>query len=135
MKKSIILLALCLALTVGLSAFDFVGTWDLYYDWGCNNTYASTEITINSDGTFTWDSSTAGYWYEEDGCKIIFQFDGGTTYAGTKVGRAMLGMMGLTDGTTVNGCWYAVRQISGIPSADANPRDASGAQIGIGHKD
>jgi hypothetical protein len=128
MKKSFVFLALTLVMAISLSAWTFEGTWNLYYDWGCNNSYSSTTMTINSDGTFTSGTSLAGEWFETDDCKIIFQFSNGTTYSGTKVGRVMLGMMATTY-STLRGCWYAVRQHDNpiTVSADGISRDASGS--------
>jgi len=130
MKKSFVFLALTLVLAISLSAFPFEGTWDLYFDWGCNNNYSSTTITFSdTDNTFTCGSTLSGEWFETDDCKIIFQFSNGTTYSGTKVGRAMLGMMATTS-SSLTGCWYAVRQHDNpiMVSADVISRNAAGSQ-------
>jgi hypothetical protein len=135
MKKSFVFLALTFVLAIGLSAATFEGTWDLYFDWGCDNNYSSTAVTINSDGTFTCGTSMSGEWFETDDCKIIFQFSNGTTYSGTKVGRAMLGMMA-TTWSTLRGCWYAVRRHDNPQaiSVELYPKKVDGSSSTIPHK-
>jgi len=132
MKKLFILIGLSLVLTIGLSA-QFTGSWTLHYDWWCNNTYPTATLVI-SGGPTTGTFSCAGFtgdWYSEDGSKIVFIFGNGTTYSGTRVGGAMLGMMTTVFTNSTQGCWYANKNLNPVTtSADGNPKDVSGESTG-----
>lgn len=131
MKKLLILIALSVFLTIGLSA-QFTGSWTLHYDWWCNNTYPTTTLVINggpTTGTFSCGGFT-GDWYSEDGSKIVFIFPNGTTYSGTRVGGAMLGMMTTVFATSTQGCWYAESNTVYV-TADANPKNVAGESTGV----
>ncbi len=85
-----------------------VGKWELYYYWiGNPGPYGNTEMTVNSNGTWTSAQSYTGLWVEVDGT-ILWQFDGSkVTYAGNIAGDAMVGAMSTFAG--MNGYWYATK--------------------------
>jgi hypothetical protein len=108
MKRISTILCFLLVLSVGMFAQSAVGTWNYYYDWGCNGGYGSSTITIKSDGTFSCGVYN-GKWYQVQGQIIwVFSVSNATTYSGTIVGGAMLGMMENNTGQT--GCWYCTKQ-------------------------
>ena len=109
MKKFLVVLFCVGVLSVGLSAAQtFEGTWDFYFDWGCNGSYAHVTITFKNDGTFKTSENLTGKWYQLEN-QIIWEYTNGTTYEGTKVGAAMLGMMTTTQNS--QGCWYCVKKL------------------------
>lgn len=130
MKRSLLLISLALLLVVGLSAESFTGTWDIEYCWGCGATeYQSATITFTGTtyGTFTCGTYT-GSWHSSDGCQITFEFENGTTYSGTKVGKSMQGMMN-TVGTS-RGCWYAIKRVAYPAVSILNIAGQNGGSIG-----
>lgn len=106
MKKFLVIVC-TMVLSLGLYATSVVGTWNYYYDWGCNGGYSTTTITFNTNGTFTA-GSLSGKWYQVES-QIIWEFKNGTTYAGSKVGGVMSGMMA-TTWSTLKGCWYCTKK-------------------------
>jgi hypothetical protein len=123
--KKFLAVVCTLVLSAGLyAATSVVGTWNFYYDWDCNGGYASTTITFNNNGTFTSQSYT-GTWYAVES-QIIWKYPSGTTYAGSKVGGVMSGMMA-TTWSALKGCWYCKKQayVSMAPKAEEN-LDATG---------
>lgn len=105
MKKIFLILSFVMVLSLGIFAQNAVGTWNYYYDWSCNGGYGSTTITFNADGTFTSTPYT-GKWYMVQGY-IMWIYSSGTTYSGTIIGGAMVGMM---NANTMTGCWYCSKQ-------------------------
>lgn len=91
-----------------------VGSWKMFYDWGCDGGYSSTTWTINANGTFTTPSYT-GKWIQNGGVIILLYNSSTTVYAGNVNGSAMVGAMTTFSGLT--GCWYATGP--GAPSATA----------------
>ncbi|MCU0286699.1 MAG: hypothetical protein MUF15_09890 [Acidobacteria bacterium] len=109
MKKLLMLVFCILVLGLGLSAQSFVGTWDFYYRWGCDGAYTQTTLTFNADGTFSSGTTLSGKWYQIENSSIIWEYTNGTTYAGSRVGYVMSGMMMYTPSPTT-GCFYCVKQ-------------------------
>jgi hypothetical protein len=85
------------------------GNWKLYYKATTSTSYASTDMTFKSGGTWSMPSfGYTGQWVEESG-EMIFNFDSSKTiYAGNIVDGAAVGI--LTTFTGVNGFWYLLRQ-------------------------
>jgi hypothetical protein len=88
-----------------------VGTWNLYYSWGCTGTYsggADTQTTLNDDGGLVGPYDAQGGWHES-GDVITLQWTGATVvYSGVVAGDLMSGLItGGPNGST--GCWYATR--------------------------
>ena len=90
---------------------SFLGSWMLFYDFSCSDTYSQTEIVFDADGTFTLtEFSDSGTWVLE-GDQITFIFTNGFSYYGTRNGDYM---EGTNDG---NGCWYGTK-IEGTDSIE-----------------
>ena len=101
------------------------GAWVLHYSWGCTSSYAQTNLTLNTDGTFV--GSLSGKWRLRDGT-LMLSFDSGPAkYGGTIDGNVGSGAMSTFAG--LNGCWYLVRQgTAGIEAeAAVQEYDAAGA--------
>lgn len=91
------------------------GDWTLYYDWGCDGTYSSTTITLNTDRTFSTGEGSAGKWALIAGI-VTFQFDTvKTTYSGTRASRAVTGVSSVFNG--LNGCFNMIQGVSLAPHA------------------
>ena len=83
------------------------GNWTLHYDWACVGKYGTAAMTFNAGGTFS-SPPYVGHWSQHDG-QIVWRFDTGfeTTYEGSAIDNAMVGISTTFAGT--NGCWYALR--------------------------
>jgi len=109
-----------------LMATSVAGTWDLYYDWGCNGNYSHTTITFTGSGGYYSCSTGGGYSGEcyqmDEEVHIQFCYSASLQvfYVGNKVGGVMTGMM--LNQNNVKGCWYMVKQgytsLSTLPSRD-----------------
>ena len=81
-----------------------VGTWNVFFDWGCNGSPGQFTITFNSDGS----TSTGGSWAEVAGMLMFNWTSGPAVYSANVAGGSMTGMMTTFTGT--NGCWWALSQ-------------------------
>jgi hypothetical protein len=83
------------------------GLWTLHYDWDCDGTIGSTDLTLNSDNSFTTGEGHSGTWTQTDNL-IVFTFTGGTgtVYTGYIAGPVMAGTSDTNIGLT--GCWEAL---------------------------
>ena len=83
-----------------------LGTWSLFYTWGCEGNGGVEVATFLENNKFT----TGGQWYGTftyDGTNIAFTFSNGTRYSGKVSNNStyMNGTMVDTNGYT--GCWDA----------------------------
>lgn len=63
-----------------LAPISFVGSWVLYWSWGCGTRY-TVSFVINSDGTFSDAFGETGQWTQNKAQNLIlFHFDGRTDY-------------------------------------------------------
>jgi len=93
---------------------DITGTWDLYYDWGCDGVYSGpAELNFHADNNFTlteYSDSLFGTWTIA-GTRVEGIFDDypNSHYTGTldSTGDYIDGTMDNLDNMT--GCWYAER--------------------------
>ncbi len=80
-----------------------LGDWTLNYDWGCDGSYSSTTINLNSNKSFSTSEGLSGKWVLVAGM-LMFQFDTlTTTYSGTRASRSVTGISS-TFGS-LNGCF------------------------------
>jgi hypothetical protein len=91
---------------------SIVGTWTYKYSWGCGSSYSTSTIIFYSNGTFSYSSYT-GTWKMVSG-DIIWEFSSGTTYAGSKIGSNVQGMMVSYSGLT--GCFYLIHSSTSTSS-------------------
>ena|GEM_PF-493480 len=127
MKKFLTVMFCSLVLSVGMFATNVVGTWNYYYDWGCDGSYALTTITFNSDGTYSDGFGSTGKWYQVESY-IIWEYTNKTTYAGNMIGGVMMGMMATTWSTS-KGCWYCTKKTLKKIMKKEVAVDASGKKI------
>jgi hypothetical protein len=87
----------------GLTATDFVGDWNLNYDWACDGSIGVVTVTFDGAMTFTTSDGYDGTWTYGGG---VFEltFSNGTVYTSTGVtGTYVSGTMLDTNSNT--GCW------------------------------
>ena len=96
-----------------------VGTWDLYYDWGCTGSPSLTTWDFYPDGTFD-DGQGASGTYTMVGDQLTATYSSGTVYTGTLSGTYMSGTMLGFSGQT--GCWEAFK--TALPSTEASQGDS-----------
>ncbi|MGI0119596.1 hypothetical protein [Zooshikella sp. RANM57] len=107
------------------------GTYQYFYDWGCDGSYAQTTITYNSNGTFTDGQSNSGNWSERNQI-VIHGYQNGVLYTGYHSGNVIVGVSGTTS--NLSGCYYLVKTSNGfateLKSLDqSEKRDAAGLEI------
>jgi len=81
------------------------GKWILHFDWFCDGNSGSTNMIVNSDGSWRMPHfDYTGQWVK--GRRIfLFTFDGiGTTYSGVICDNKIKGIMTSWDG--IQGCFY-----------------------------
>ncbi len=87
------------------------GSWDLYYDWGCDGEYAGpVTMTFYSDYSFIIEEeSSYGTWYlYDDFLEFIFDESPYSYYISSYYSDAYAeGTMSNDEGNS--GCWYAAR--------------------------
>ena len=98
-----------------------VGTWTvLGVDWGCTGSVGQAgPFTFNADGTWTY-SFGGGRWIEVGGM-VAWNFSNAADliYTANFNANAMSGIMGYaTAGSTLTGCFYALRTPSPSSSAE-----------------
>ena len=107
-------------------AVPVTGNWTLYYDWGCDGSYSSTSITVNTNGTVTSGGGYSGPWVQEAGMLMFTYNNSETTYAGNLASRSITGIS--TTFAGLNGCFYMLQE--GVPSAlapdEPEPADEAG---------
>lgn len=115
MRKALLFLCFAVFLVgaVQLNAVTIPGTWDFYYDWGCDGGHGSTTITFTYStyvSTFTTGNGNSGEWYQKDEDVHIYFYNlsSNVIYVGQKVGNTIFGVM--KAGETVTGCWYAKKR-------------------------
>ncbi len=103
------------------------GNWVLHFSWGPTNTYAQTNITFNSDGSFTGPGT--GQWRQQDGTLMLSFNTGPAKYGGNVEGNIASGAMSTFQG--MDGCWYLIKQgTTGLQFEQAKPTfDASGNRL------
>ena len=107
---------------------DIVGTWELWFDWYCDDKYIGVSMTnIYDDGTWDNDQGYSGSWTLV-GDQFTQYYDMGTVYAGTVTPDRtyMEGTMESVHGEI--GCWWADK--AAVTSTEASQgnsgRDAAG---------
>lgn len=105
------------------------GSWTLFYSWGCGTSYASTSLTINTNGTWSNGQGYTGKWVLTEGMFLQI-FNGSTTvYGGNTSGNIIAGTM--TTFTGLTGCWYAKKAgVTPLKGAKTAAADTSGAKGG-----
>ena len=92
------------------------GNWILHFSWGCTNNYGQSNMTFNTNGTFS--GTLPGKWVQQDGTLLLSFDTGPAKYGGTVDGNVGSGAMSTFAGT--NGCWYITKQGTvGIVAATA----------------
>jgi hypothetical protein len=100
---------------VGIELADtgttMTGVWTLHFSWGCTSSYAQSNLSFNSNGTFG--GALAGKWRRQDGTLLLSFDTGPAKYAGTLAGQVGSGAM--TTFAGLDGCWYLTKQgITGV---------------------
>jgi M6 family metalloprotease-like protein len=108
-----------------------VGTWAVVaVDWGCTGSVLKAgPFTFNADGSWTY-SFGGGRWIQVGGI-VAWNFTNaaGLIYAANISANAMSGIMGYaTSGSTLKGCFYALRSPS--PAASAEIASALASLLG-----
>jgi hypothetical protein len=102
------------------------GSWRLFFDWGCDGSYSTLAMTVNSNGTWT-STGFSGPWVQEAGM-FMFTFNGAeTTYAGNLASKSITGIS--TTFAGLRGCFHMLQ--AGVPTTvaaerEADQRDAAG---------
>lgn len=99
------------------SASQFVGTWKVWYDWGCDGEPGVGIFHVRANGTFEDSFRGDGTWIARR-TKIILTYTGGTVnYYGTlTTNRKITGTM---ENPFDTGCWHAKKTGStALVSAD-----------------
>lgn len=81
------------------------GIWEINYNWTSSSS-GKTDFTLNENGTFSVNSSTAGTW-TLSGNILTMTYSSGTVYTGTVSGQTASGTM---TSTTNNGTWTGTKK-------------------------
>jgi hypothetical protein len=105
------------------------GDWIIYYDWNCDGSFNSHNMTFYADGTWSSSEGYTGTW-AQDGCNIDWWYTSGTHYWGvmTLDGLYMDGDMLSSGG--LSGCWWADRTGSNAPRAGGDESFTSSGEEG-----
>ena len=82
---------------------DFVGSWLIFYDFDCIENWQQAEFIFNGDNTFSVPEFDLFGTYTLTGDQIVFTFDNGFSYFGTRTGDFMEGS------NDSGGCWYGTK--------------------------
>lgn len=101
------------------------GNWVLHYSWGGTSNYSQTNITFNTNGTFSGPGT--GQWRQREGTMLLSFDTGPARYGGNLNGNVGAGAMSTFTG--LDGNWYLVKQGTvGIqPEMPKQSHDPSGA--------
>jgi hypothetical protein len=103
------------------------GNWVLHFSWGATNNYSQTNITFNTNRTFSGPGT--GQWRQLDGTLMLSFDTGPAKYGGNLDGNVASGAMSTFGG--LNGSWYLVKQgtTGAVPQASASGYDPAGNRI------
>jgi len=103
---------------------DLFGTWNISYDWDCNDDLLSFIVFINTDGTYTDNQDGTGTW-ELNGSVITLTYTGNVTLLTGAVNSECTKITGIMDSNSSEktGCWDAIK--TGTPG----PHDISGTWV------
>jgi hypothetical protein len=105
---------------------SIVGTWKLFYSWGCSGTYAETTVAFANNGTFKTGDGFSGQWASLAGdVQWVYEPTPSAVYSGNVIGGAMNGMM-TNFKLGEHGCWYAT--MATIPAGFATEKKVEHAE-------
>lgn len=93
----------------------FIGSYNIYYSWGCSDTYKEEELELLSNGTFKNTKGISGKWLENNNIfTLIYDFSN-TYYSGYRSSNAVVGVSRDIKHNT-DGCFYMLKKTNWISS-------------------